>query len=61
MLWLPFFLLKMNNILEISTMAEKHAALKLQELCCDFILHNIVIMLDELDINLLDVLCTAMS
>ena len=42
-------------------MAEKHAALKLQELCCDFILHNIVIMLDELDINLLDVLCTAMS
>ena len=41
-------------------MAEKHAALKLQELCCDFILRDIV-MLEDFDTNLLDVLCTAMS
>jgi len=53
----PFYL--MNNILEISTRADKHAALKLQELCCDFIIQDIV-MLDDFDTNLLDALCTAM-
>ena len=33
--------LKVNNFLQISTMAEKHSAVKLQEQCCSFILDNI--------------------
>ena len=33
--------LKVKNILQISTMAEKHSAIKLQEQCCSFILDNI--------------------
>ena len=33
--------LKVNNILQISTMAEKHSAVKLQEQCCSFVLDNI--------------------
>ena len=33
--------LKVKNILQISTMAEKHSAIKLQEQCCRFILDNI--------------------
>ena len=33
--------LKVKNILQISTMAEKHSAIKLPEQCCRFILDNI--------------------
>ena len=54
----PFLakLLTMNNILEISTMAEQHAAIKLQELCCHFILSSI----GSLGTSLMDALCKAM-
>ena len=49
-------LLRMNNILEISTMAEHHAAVELQELCCHFILSSI----GSLGTSLMDALCKAM-
>ena len=54
----PFLakLLTMNNILEVSTMAEQHAAIKLQELCCHFILSSI----GSLGTSLMDALCKAM-
>ena len=54
----PFLakLLTMNNILEVSTMAEQHAAVKLQELCCHFILSST----GSLGTSLLDALCKAM-
>ena len=54
----PFLakLLTMNNILEVSTMAEQHAAVKLQELCCHFILSSI----GSLGTSLMDALCKAM-
>ena len=54
----PFLakLLTMNNILEVSTMAEQHAAVKLQELCCHFILSGI----GSLGTSLMDALCKAM-
>ena len=54
----PFLakVLTMNNILEISTMAEQHAAVKLQELCCHFILSSI----GSLGTSLMDALCKAM-
>ena len=42
--------LNMNNIQEISELAEKHRALKLKELCCDFILTDI----DKLDTTKMD-------
>ena len=42
--------LNMDNIQEISLLAEKHTAQKLKELCCDFILTDI----DKLDLNSLD-------
>ena len=42
--------LNMNNIQEISELAEKHSALKLKELCCDFILTDI----DKLDTTNMD-------
>ena len=54
----PFLakLLTMNNILEVSTMAEQHAAVKLQELCCHFILSST----GSLGTSLMDALCKAM-
>ena len=48
--------LKTDNILETSRMAEKHNALKLKEVCCDFILSNI----DQLGTSQLDDLFTVM-
>ena len=42
--------LNMNNIQEISELAEKHSALKLKKLCCDFILTDI----DKLDTTKMD-------
>ena len=42
--------LKVKNILQISTMAEKHTAVKLQEQCSSFILDNI----DEITPQCLD-------
>ena len=42
--------LNMNNIQEISELAEKHSALKLKKLCCDFILTDI----DKLDTTNMD-------
>ena len=42
--------LNMNNIQEISELAEKHRALKLKQLCCDFILTDI----DKLDTTKMD-------
>ena len=46
----------MNNILQISTVAEKHTATKLQEQCCSFILGNI----DAISPQLLDDLAKAL-
>jgi len=40
--------LKVKNILQISTMAKVHTAVKLQEQCCSFILDNIDAMSPQL-------------
>ena len=48
--------LKTDNILETSRMAENHGALKLKEVCCDYILANT----DALDASMLDDLFTVM-
>ena len=44
--------LKVNNILQISTLAEKHSAVKLQEQCSSFIFDNIDVMRPQLLDNL---------
>ena len=44
--------LKVNNILQISTLAEKHSAVKLQEQCSSFIFDNIDVMGPQLLDNL---------
>ena len=48
--------LKTKNILQTSRMAEKYNALRLKEVCCDFILANI----DALDNTMLDKLFAVM-